>query len=153
MKTTIQLICVTILIAFTGCGAINPTGIKPAAVEPGEDAVVVNAERIQKTSLFAYDRLINWELTHRDVLPVEVSRAVDKARDEFLPNWEASRAALKEYKERRGGDLSDINRLNTALSVAQSSFLRLTGSQSDGDIGSIFTSISQLSEAVQTLKK
>lgn len=139
--------------SFSGCGLINPEGIKPAAVEAGEDAVVVNAERVQETSLFAYERMIKWETTHRAILPVEVSRAVDQARKTFKPNWEASRVALKEYKKQRGDNIENVHRLTTALSVAQSSFLRLTSDQSSGDIGAIFTSLKQLSEAVQTIKK
>lgn len=151
-KLPLLLLCGT-LILTPGCDIINPQGIKPAAVEEGQDSVVVNAQRVQKTSLYAYNRMINWELNNRAVLPLEVSRAVDEARLHFLPNWEASRTALKEYEEARGSNLDDLHRLTTALSVAQSNFLKLTGSGSANDISGIFTALMDLKDAVNVLRQ
>lgn len=148
------LLCATLAFGGTGCkNFFNPQALKPVPVAAGQDAVVVNAERVQETSLFAYHRMIEWELANRAVLPASVSRAVDQARMEFLPNWKASRVALEDYKKVRGDNLDSINRLTAALSVAQGNFLKLTGSQSGGDIQAIFTALSQLQVAVATLRQ
>jgi hypothetical protein len=149
----VGLIVASLGLGLSGCAWFNPTDLKPAPVAEGQDSVVVNAQRVQKTSLFAYEKMINWELANRAILPAEVSRAVDKARAEFMPNWRASRAALKEYEEARGGNLDTLHRLTTALSVAQANFLKLTGSQHAGDVTAVFTALTQLNEAVATLRQ
>jgi len=134
-------------LVLTGCGSL-----KPVPVAEGHDAVVVNAERVQKSSLDIYEQTINWELAHRATLPASISRAVDKYRAEFLPAWKKSRVALQAYKDRTGPDASTVARVTAALSVAQSSLLSLMLSgasdaevaQANSAINSLITSIGSL---------
>lgn len=110
-------------VTFTGCGSL-----KPVPVAEGHDAVVVNAERIQKSSLAIYKQVTEWELKNRASLPAEVSRAVDKIRAEFPNAWRLSSQALKDYKANRGPDATAISKITAGLSAVQTALLNLQGS-------------------------
>ncbi len=150
MKTLFTLLTVLVVGLLAGCAWLHPEQLKPVPVAVGEDAIVVNAERIQETSLFAYEQLINWEFENRAVLPAGVSRTVDQVRIEFKPNWKASRKALADYKARTDGSLERLNNINAALSAAQTAMLTFRKDQTQ--VGSLFTALARLSASVQALK-
>jgi hypothetical protein len=134
---------------LSGCAWFHPQDIKPAAVAQGQDAALVNAERIHASSLGVYKEIITWETQNRAVLPVEVSRAVDKTRREFPKAWREANAILKDYRANRG-DPTNVNRIAAALAAAQSSMLRLKVDASTSN--ELFTALNQLSESIATLK-
>lgn len=131
----LTLACVSPI--FTGCNAI-----RPAAVAPGQDAVVVNAQRILESSLSVYQQVTEWELQNRATLPVSVSRAVDKYRPDennpdkpdFPKQWRLVRKSLKDYKENKGLDPTPLSKLTAALSVVQSALLGLQLGNGGADV-------------------
>jgi hypothetical protein len=151
--TVLPLLLLTGLLAFglSGCAWLHPQDLKPVPVAAGQDSVVVNAERIQETSLFAYKELIEWEFQNRAFLAADVSRAVDNVRKEFPTQWRLSRKILSDYKAARGGDISDLNRINAALSAAQTAMLAFPGDNSD--VPALFAAITSLSQSISTLKQ
>lgn len=131
---------------FTGCKLINP-----APIEEGQDAVVVNAQRIQTSSLDVYQQVTEWELANRANLPVNVSRTVDKFRKEFKPAWELSRKALADYKAKRV-DATALSKVNAALSATQAALLSLQlGEGADSAITEAGSALSRLIESVKFL--
>jgi len=143
MKTRVLFVFSCALLLLAGC-------FTPAPVAPGQDAVVVNAERVQETSLEYFHQLDEWELANRSVLPAEVSRVVDKVRDDFPTLWNESRIALNAYKEKRGVSLEAMNRVTSALSAAQASMLRLRSNDAQS-ISSLTESLLRLSTSIQQL--
>lgn len=139
-----------LMFGLSGCAWFHPQDLKPVPVAAGQDSVVVNAERIQQTSLFAYQELIEWELANRAFLAADVSRAVDRVRREFPTQWKLSRKILADYKTTRGTDLSDLNRVNSALSAAQTAMLNFKGDNSD--VGALFNALTSLNQSINTLK-
>jgi hypothetical protein len=136
---------------FSGCAWFHPEDIKPVPVAAGQDAVVVNAERIQASSLEIYKQTTEWELHNRRVLPAEVSRAVDKVRAEFKPAWLESRLILEDYKAALGtNDASRVTELTAALSAAQSSMLRLK--VDSGEAFQLVNDIATLSRLISELR-
>lgn len=144
------LLLATLSLGVGGCAWFQPGDIKPVAVAPGQDAALVNAERIHSTSLGVYRELITWELQHRAGLHAEVSRAVDKTRREFPKAWHEANIILKDYRANRG-DSTSVNRISAALAAAQSSMLRLKVDASKS--GELLSSLNSLSESIATLKK
>lgn len=132
----------------TGCN-----NLKPVPVAEGHDAVVVNAERIQISSLAIYEQTTKWEYAHRAALPSGVSRAVDKFRAEFPSAWKQSREALALYKRGTGPDATAMDKVTTALSIAQSSLLSLMVTGSDADILQARNAMTSLLQSVNTLLK
>lgn len=128
----------TTVVHFTGCNLI-----KPAPIAEGQDPVLVNAQRIQTSSLAVYGQIIEWETTNRMTLPVEVSRTVDKFRKEFEPAWRLSREALDDYEAKRI-DGSTLSRLTAALSATQFTLLSL-------QLGADATTIAQANESLTKL--
>lgn len=147
------LLCAAITFGGTGCkNFFNPQDLKPVPVAEGQDSIVVNAQRVQNTSLFAYQQLVEFELANRAILSVQFSRAVDQVRAQFKPNWRASRKALEDYQAKRGVSLDDMNRVTAALSAAQTAMLELRNSQDAGAIASVITSISRLANNINALR-
>lgn len=141
-------LCVSV-VTVPGCAWFHPEEIKPVAVAPGQDAALVNAERIHASSLGVYREIIVWETQNRAVLPAEVSRAVDKTRREFPKAWNEANLILKDYRKNRG-DPTNVNRIAAALAAAQSSMLRLKVDASTSN--ELFTALNQLSQSIATLK-
>lgn len=139
-----------VAVMLCSCAWFHPQDIKPAVVAPGQDAALVNAERVHASSLGVYRELITWETSNRAVLPAEVSRAVDKTRREFPKAWREANAVLKDYRATRG-DSTSVNRIAAALSAAQSSMLRLKIDASQTN--ELLASLNALSESIATLKK
>jgi len=133
-------------VLFTGCA-----GLKPVPVAEGEDPIVVNAERIQSSSLSIYEQVIKWEFANRAVLPAEVSRAVDKFRKEFPPAWKQSRSALVQYKAGTGPDATTVTRVTAALSIVQSSLLSLMLTGSSAEIAQANNSLNSLIRSIGLL--
>lgn len=153
MKTMKQLFALLLLGALMltpGCSFLHPEQLKPVPVAAGQDAIVVNAERIQETSLFAYEQLINWEFENRAILPAGVSRTVDQVRAEFKPNWQASRQALADYQANKPDAAATLGNINAALSAAQTAMLTFRKDQSQ--VSSLFTALARLSDSVKALK-
>lgn len=132
--------------AFTGCEKI-----KFAQIEEGQDAIVVNAERAQRSSLDVYEIVTNWEYNHRATLPPEVSRAVDAFRAEFPPAWKQSREALKEYKAKRGPTTNQIENITTALLIAQQRLLALKSDANPSQAAQAMNSLSSLVHSLRIL--
>ena len=143
LAVTLPTLCI---VPLTGCN-----GLKPAPVAAGEDSVIVNAERIQNSSLDIYEQVTEWEFENRATLPVGVSRAVDKYRAEFKPAWKTSRVILEDYKAKRGPDATAVAKVTAALSAAQSALLNLKLGQTEGDILQANNSITQLINSVRIL--
>lgn len=127
------------------------SGINSAPIAEGQDAVIVNAERIQRSSLDIYEQVIKWETVNRAVLPAEVSRAVDKFRAEFPKAWEQSRVALGQYKLGTGPDATTMGKATAALSIVQSSLLGLMLNGSDSEIAQAKNSLDSLIRSVGLL--
>jgi hypothetical protein len=130
-----------LVFGVTGC-------IAPSPIAPGADPVVVVAERVQQSSLSAYEQLIGFEYSQRAILPKEFSRAVDDARAEFPAMWQASRKALKDYKAKAGVDASTVEHISAALSAAQTAFLNLR-SDDPGQINELTRALLALLDATQ----
>ena len=141
------LLCAT-PVTFTGCANLRPV---PVAIEEGQDPVIVNAQRIQRSSLEIYHQVISWEMQNRNALPVGVSRAVDKYRAEFKPAWELSRKALADYEAKRGVDATTLGRITAALSAAQTALMSLQANQSNNEIAQAGGAIVSLVNSVSTL--
>lgn len=131
---------------LTGCRG----SLKPVPVAEGSDPVVVNAERIQRSSLAIYDQVTAWELAHRSALPKEASQAVDAFRREFPPAWRLSRQALADYKSNKVSE-SAIDRTTAALAAAQSALLSLRLGQSQNEVDQAQLAISTLINAIRSL--
>ncbi len=132
---------------FTGCA------LKPVPVAEGHDAVVVNAQRIQKSSLAIYEQVTNWELNNRATLPAEVSRTVDKYRAEFPKAWRLSRQALADYQAHRGPDATAVSRITAGLSAVQTALLSLQGGHSGNEIVQANNAITSLVNSLNLLLK
>lgn len=133
-------------VALTGCG-----GLKPAPIAEGQDSVVVNAERIQRSSLDVYEQVTKWEYANRATLSANVSRAVDRYRKEFPPAWKLSRSALADYKAKRGPDADTVAKLTAALSAAQSALLSLQLGGTDNEVVQANNAITSLINSIRTL--
>lgn len=146
----VGLVSFGLMFGMTGCAWFHPQDIKPVAVAPGQDAALVNAERVHASALAVYREVITWETANRALLPVEVSRAVDKSRREFPKAWKEASQVLKDYRANRG-DPTDVNRIAAAFAATQASLLRL---KVDGATGNeLLTTLNQLAESIATLKK
>ena len=145
----IALVSFGLMFGLTGCAWLHPEELKPVAIAPGQDAALVNAERIQASSLGVYHELIVWETTHRATLPAEVSRAVDRTRREFPKAWREASAILKDYRSSRTG-LDGVSRVTAAMASAQASMLRLKVDVAQSN--ELLTALTSLSESISTLK-
>jgi hypothetical protein len=134
------------IVPLTGCN-----NLKPAAIAEGQDSVVVNAERIQRSSLDIYEQVTLWEYQNRLSLPAEVSRAVDKYRAEFPKAWKTSRVILSDYKAKRGPNMDDVARVTAALSAAQTALLSLQSNQSENEILQANNAITSLINSIRIL--
>lgn len=141
----IGLIALGGLLALAACAPLTP-----APVAPGQDAVVVNAERIQVTALESFKQLAEWELSNRHTLPPQVTRAVDNTRREFPKAWRLSRKILADYKAARGPTVDDVNRVTAALSATQTALLTLRSDNSQ--TVQLAAAIAKLSASVTALK-
>jgi hypothetical protein len=148
-RLEIILIAFTLALGTSGCAWFRPEELKPAPVAVGQDAALVNAERIHSSSLDVYHELIVWETQHRHNLPAEISRAVDRTRREFPKAWSEASTILKDYRLNRK-DTAGMNRIAAALAAAQSSMLRLKtdGAQSND----VITALNSLATSIATLK-
>ena len=135
--------CLVFGVCLDGC-------FTPAPIAPGADPVVVMAERVQTSSLSAYQQLIEFETANRAILPKEFSLAVDDARAEFPALWKASRQALKDYKAKAGVDASTLERISAALSATQTAFLNLRSNDA-GEINQLTAALLALLDATQRL--
>lgn len=152
MRIVKTFVCFVLLFisvqTFTGC-AFFKDSIVPVA--EGQDAVIVNAERAQRSSLDIYEMTVTWEYNNRAVLPAEVSRAVDAFRKEFPPVWRQSRDALKEYKVRRGPSATDMERITAALLITQERLLALQREADPNQATQAMSSLRQLLESIRVL--
>jgi len=144
--TSPMFIAGTTAVALVGCGSL-----KPAPIEAGQDAVVVNAERVQNSSLAIFEQVTQWEFDNRATLPAEVSRAIDVYRKEFPPAWKTSRKALADYKAKVGPDATALEKATAALSVAQGALLQLKLGQSESDVLQANNAITKLINAISVL--
>lgn len=74
-----------------------------ASIAPGNDAVVVNAERTTVLALDTFDLFLRWEFENRDALSAmpEIKQAADYVRT-HAPAWlGTARDLTKAYKESR----------------------------------------------------
>lgn len=136
-------------VPLSGCSFF---GLKPVPVAAGQDVVVVSAERVQATSLTTFKELTEWEMQNRAALPLEVTKAVDEVRKEFPPMWRASRAALADYKAKRGPTLDGMSRVTAALSAAESQMLTLR-TKDAADITGLFGALTRLADSIHALKR
>jgi hypothetical protein len=88
-----------------------------AAIAPGSDPVLVNAERTTAVAIDAVDTYLQWEFDNRETLSAipEIRETADYLRRN-APTWfETAREITKSYKVNR----TEYNRanLNTAMNV------------------------------------
>lgn len=88
-----------------------------STVAPGNDPVVVNAERVATLSFVTVDGFTEWEHYNRASVPKAVTDAADTLRDDFPHAYTSFRDATKAYKFNR--DANNKATLNTALAVIQ----------------------------------
>lgn len=131
-----------LLLIFVLPGCVGP--FKGAAIEPGNDPVVVHAERAQRISLDTFARVTKWEYTNRFSLPAEVSRAVDAYRTNFPSMWRESRVALSLYKQNAGPDPTRIESITAALWATHASLLKLKVDQNPSHIGEAMQALQDL---------
>lgn len=148
-KTPLIFLIASLSLLTPGCAQL--AALKPKPVAEGQDAIVVNAERAQVSSLEAYRVITEWEFNNRAILPVEVSRAVDQYREHFPDAWRESRKVLDDYKAKRGPNKDQVTRISAALSAAQSSLLQIKLGQSPEQIEAMGKALNQLTEAVKIL--
>lgn len=82
------------VVTFAGC----------AAVAPGADPVVVNAERTTKNAWTLVESFLEYEKANRNVLfkaDPSIKQWADKIRAEAPPAFEVARNATKAYKRNR----------------------------------------------------
>lgn len=139
-RVVLPLFGLLLMLVLPSC--VGP--FKGAAIEPGNDPVVVHAERAQRISLDTFARVTKWEYTNRFALPAEVSRAVDAYRTNFPLAWRESRVALNLYKQNAGPDPTRIESITAALWATHASLLKLKVDQTPGHIGEAVTALQEL---------
>lgn len=120
------LASVMLVVAFTltaagpvGCGrtTLSPTGIYQG------DNFLYSAEKTIVTSYKSFDAFLKWEETHRNILPVDVSRAADVIRLN-AKKWIDSASAFRDVyvqnptKENRDKLKLTLDLIDTALAEA-----------------------------------
>lgn len=141
--------CLLALVLLSLCLGTTCRPPKPPA--PGQDGVVINAERAQITSLAAFEQLNEWEFTHRAQLPARVTAAVDDVREDFPPLWRASRTALAEYQAARPPDAGALEKITAALNGATVAMNALNASGHLGDVVAVTDALRRLNTAVRQL--
>lgn len=68
------------------------------AIAPGEDRVVVNAQRTLSIAVTTADNFVLWEYDNHDKVSRDVQIAANTFRREFPPALRAARQALDTYK-------------------------------------------------------
>lgn len=152
---TVPLIFFVGFLAYsaTGCSWYKLSDLKPVPVAKGQDPVVVNAERVQTTSLAVFKEVTEWELAYRVSLPVAVSRATDAARKEFPSAWRESRKALAEYKQFRGVSTNALDRTTAALKATEAALLRLKSHSDPESVVSVFSTLRSLADSIAMLRR
>jgi hypothetical protein len=101
-----------------GAGVLS--GVGCAAVERGQDPVVVNAERATAMALDVMDAFLQVEYLNRELLAQaspEIHQVAERVRTDG-PKWlESARAATKAYKQNRSPE--NKFQLQTAIAVLQ----------------------------------
>ena len=95
---------------FLGCKGSGIEPIEVAAVEPGNDPIVVNAERVAAASLASFEAVVKYDHENLAVMKQYapgVHATIQKLRKEFPPAWRQFRAATKTYKASRTVDNED----------------------------------------------
>jgi hypothetical protein len=93
---------------------------KVAAVEPGQDPLVVNAERMAAASLSAFDAVTKYDHENLEFMKSKlpaVHEKVQTLRREFPPQYRALRDATKLYKATR--DQANADEMNKLLRQVQ----------------------------------
>lgn len=145
MKQVFWILWFSFLVSFfTGCG----TTFKPAPIAPGNDPVVVNAERAQRSSLDIFRIVTNWEYKNRLSLPPEVSRAIDGYRAEFPNAWNESRLALKQYKSLAGSDPTALNSITAALLAAEASLVKIKQTSNPNEVAQVTAALESLLDSI-----
>jgi hypothetical protein len=141
-RHSVILMSVTVLICIVGCGC-QQLGIKPAAILPGNDPIVVNTERATKAAFSAYKATIEYDHENlafmKDKLP-QVHEVVQKLRVEFPPIYRATREATKTFKQTRlPQDAAVMNQklgeLNKQQIAAQQALATATQRKTEADAG------------------
>lgn len=88
-----------------------------SSILPGNDPVVVNAERTTQLAVDVFDTFLKWEYNNRSALAFkpEVKQAADFIRDNGIGWLESARSMTKAYKENRSQE-NKFN-LDTALAI------------------------------------
>jgi len=88
-----------------------------AGIQPGNDPVVVNAERTTATALEAFDGFLRWEYEHRAALAAlpYVRICADKIRAEGVQWLQSARTLTQIYKGERSTE--NLTRLQRALGL------------------------------------
>lgn len=95
MKTRI-LLSLVLIVGVLGC-----TGPGCATITPGNDPVVVNAERIELSALYTADGFIEYEAANQAIIESKapaIHSLAEKIRTDFPPALIAARKATKQYK-------------------------------------------------------
>ena len=70
-------------------------------VTPGNDPVVVQAERFTELSLDVFDGFLRWQRANEDTLGCDVKQVADRIRRDGQRWLESARAMTKAYKQNR----------------------------------------------------
>lgn len=132
---TFAVIASMLLVAPISIGTSLLTGC--AAVQEGQDSLVVQAERLAANSYDVVDGFVTLERNQRDLLwrtDQNIKRVADKLRNEFPRALESLRATTKAYKRNRTPEnkatlitwQAVINQLLAELYTAQASAVKAT---------------------------
>lgn len=111
-----QIVVLPLMAAVLGAGC--------SSIAPGNDPVVVNAERTTRLALETFDLFVKWEYDNRAVLAKvpEIRQAADQIRRDG-PSWLSSaRVLTRAYKDSRTAE--NKADLETALVVLRAALER-----------------------------
>lgn len=91
------LLLLALLVSVSGC----------ASVAPGNDPVVVNAQKGLAAADQVYDALMKFYFANSATLPVNVKGALERVRTGYDPAYKAAQSALSLYQSGKAKDFGD----------------------------------------------
>lgn len=96
-KSVVALLLFVLVGSFVGC----------ASTAPGNDPVVVNAEKGLASADVVYGALMGFYFDNAKTLPPAVVAVMEKIRTGFDPAYKSAQAALDLYKSGKAKDMGD----------------------------------------------
>lgn len=130
MKEKLKVLTSFLLCVFLLCFSLGPVLLTPGCsnfgkVAEGQDAVVVNAERVAKLAFTTVDGFLRWEHASRALVPSDITKAADQLRGSFPQAFTAFREVTKAYKLNRSPE--NKANLGTAMALVEKALQIATG--------------------------